>query len=79
MIEEGHLAQMARLRRPPGILNPPAMGKLTDKIPSQAKIVFIGACNLDRQYLQQHFTISPFLQITPGSRAIVGDPSLRLR
>jgi hypothetical protein len=48
---------------PPGILNPPAMGKLIDKIPSQAKIVFIGACNLDPQYFQQHFTISPFLQM----------------
>jgi hypothetical protein len=39
------------------------MGKLIDKISSQAKIVFIGACNLDPQYFQQHFTISPLLQM----------------
>jgi hypothetical protein len=48
---------------PPALVNPPPMGKLIDKIPAQAKIVFVAACSLDPQFFQQSGTISPFLQM----------------
>lgn len=44
----------------PPFTNSPPMGQLIDRIPSQAKIVFIGACEIQDQILGP---FSPFLQM----------------